>query len=61
MILTLNLESYNAAFSDEDGEDADYETARILREIADKIEYGYTSGYPTDYNGNRVGHWEYKN
>lgn len=60
MILTLNLESNNAAFSGDDGYgDADFETGRILRDIAYLIETGYTSGYPTDYNGNRVGYWEY--
>lgn len=33
------------------------EAARILREIADKIEAGQFSGAVMDVNGNKVGHF----
>lgn len=41
----------NAAF--EDGRDA--ELARILREVADKLDDGVSAGNVRDYNGNTVG------
>lgn len=52
----LNFETDNAAF---DGAHI-AESARILREIADKMESGaQVGGGPIrDINGNRVGHWE---
>jgi hypothetical protein len=33
------------------------ETARILREVADRLEMGNESGTLYDYNGNAVGSW----
>ena len=43
----------NAAFEYPEGE-----VARILRELADKIEaQGLTGGVLMDYNGNKVGEW----
>lgn len=35
----------------------EYEAARILRQIADKIEGGNGSGVIHDINGNRIGEW----
>jgi hypothetical protein len=61
MIFKLNLRIDNAAF----GEGSrDYELARILREIADKIEAGQDyATYKTvfDVNGNDVGRYARKN
>ena len=33
------------------------ETARILRDIANKVEEGYTNRYILDINGNKIGEW----
>lgn len=46
----------NAAFEF----DKEREVARILRDIADKIERGHEPTKPMDYNGNSVGKIEYK-
>lgn len=46
----LHVETDNAAF-----EDPAAETARILREVADRLENGSTEGAIADINGNRVG------
>lgn len=35
------------------------ETARTLRELADKIEAGRTFGKVMDINGNTIGSWEF--
>lgn len=51
----LKFEMDNDAFSD--GAEAN-EAARILRDIADKIERGRTGGTAADINGNTVGKWE---
>lgn len=48
------LESDNDAFAD--GNAAD-ECARIVKEIAARIELGSTHGIARDSNGNRVGTW----
>lgn len=50
----LRIETSNAAFADGD---ASAELARILRDIADKLEAGSTRGRAIDYNGNAVGDW----
>lgn len=34
------------------------EVRRILESIADKVEYGYTSGVIMDINGNKIGWWK---
>lgn len=52
----LTIKTDNAAFGDEPG----YEVARILRDIAHKVEEGYTSGSVLDVNGNTVGHFDLK-
>ena len=46
----------NSAFGDNDYE-MRHELARILREIADKLEKDYEAGPCRDYNGNTVGQW----
>lgn len=46
----------NAAFDPEPG----YEIARILREVADKIEGGQTDGGALDINGNSVGKFGFR-
>lgn len=33
------------------------EIARLLRELADKVEAGATGGIVSDVNGNRIGNW----
>lgn len=52
----LEIATDNAAFDDEPAA----ECARILREIAGKLERGDSlgGGHIFDANGNRVGHWE---
>jgi hypothetical protein len=53
-MLKLTLHTHNAAFDDESTE-----VARILRELADKIEAGRTSGRLFDVNGNACGNWAF--
>lgn len=55
---TLQMKTGNAAFSDEDGGDRGSEIGRILREAADTVEGGRTSGKLIDINGNIVGEWD---
>jgi hypothetical protein len=45
----------NAAFAD----NRETECARLLRAAADRIEQGRDSAYCVDYNGNKVGYWEF--
>lgn len=53
----------NAAFHDDYGDTAydlyvmQRESARIIREIADKLEKGFDCGNCMDINGNKVGEW----
>jgi len=51
----LTIKMDNAAFEDREGE-----VARILREIANKVEAGYWSGTARDYNGNDVSTFKVK-
>jgi hypothetical protein len=53
----LSFDVRNAAFDDGN---RPYEAARILREIADKLEaQAYVGGgHVRDVNGNTIGHWE---
>lgn len=53
-MLKIEFETDNAAFGDGN---ATYETARILRNIADRIKGGATEGGAYDFNGNHVGKW----
>lgn len=49
---TVSFKTDSSAF---DGESLGFETARILRKIADRAEEGYTAFSLTDSNGNTVG------
>lgn len=55
MIITINMD--NAAFQEGKG---NYETARILRKLADDIEEFTLAEKIKDINGNTVGKVEYK-
>jgi len=51
-MIKIEIQTDNAAFSEGGG----YEVARILRELATKIEGGHDGPIPLmDINGNRVG------
>lgn len=56
-MVKIEFKTSNAAFRTEDENLNEYEVARILKDIASKIEYGITSGVIMDYNGNKVGSW----
>ena len=62
-MFTMEIHTGNAAFHDlyDDGFALSYELARILRETADKLEDGVTSGATIDINGNRCGKFELEN
>ena len=51
MTFTMNLRGNSAAFE----EDARAETARILRDLAERVEAGRNEGKLYDINGNSVG------
>ena len=51
--MKLNIKTTNAAF-----EDKSLEAARLLREVAERIESGETEGNLKDTNGNTVGSWK---
>lgn len=53
MKFTLTIESHAAQAIDEPGG----MTYDLLRETADKVDEGYTSGVLLDVNGNTVGSW----
>lgn len=53
----LSIKTDNAAFHEGD---AGQEVARILKEIAKKVESGHTGGNARDGNGNTVGTWSLK-
>ena len=52
MTVTIKFKTANASF---DGSDKPLEISRILREIADQIEFGETERSIHDLNGNRIG------
>lgn len=56
-MVKIQFNTGNAAF--EEPYDT-IEIARILRDIADKIENGRTEGKCIDINGNGVGTWSYE-
>ena len=61
MTFTMNVKTSNAAFTDEDSGafNPGPELARILRDVADRMEGGYVlSGSVFDINGNKVGSFE---
>lgn len=47
----------NAAFG---GDFREHEVATILRDIANRVESGHTTGFIKDSNGNKVGKWAMK-
>jgi hypothetical protein len=57
----LNFDTDNAAFSEDNGEETDAakaaESARILREVAKKMDTGLTYSRVFDVNGNAIGDW----
>jgi hypothetical protein len=55
MFRLSTIRTDNAAF--QDGDDGAAEVARILRDIADRIENGSREGSARDINGNNVGGW----
>jgi hypothetical protein len=58
----LEIRTANVAFDEEEG-NAGPELARILRELADRVEGGVPTGDNAsvrDVNGNRVGEWSYE-
>lgn len=54
-MLILKFDDQNEAFADEASAARQYESARILRELADEVEAGMTSGKIRDINGNTIG------
>lgn len=60
MTFTLKIETGNAAFEENSGQ----EIARILRELASHIDerdvLPNEGSALFDYNGNRVGRWDYE-
>lgn len=54
--LTLDIRTDNAAFQGDHEADST-ECARILRDIASKLDRGDRGGPVRDCNGNRVGSW----
>ena len=53
----LVLDSGNAAFS---GDGAQFETARLLKNTAERVEAGHNCGVLMDVNGNRCGMWDFE-
>ena len=58
-MLKIEIKTGGAAYRDENDElDRNaYELRRNLKEIMEKLECGYQSGYIMDINGNKVGEW----
>lgn len=50
----LQVHTSNSAFENESAE-----VARILRELAERVESGRTSGRVFDLNGNACGNWAF--
>ena len=55
--ITISINTENSAFEDGDG---NIELARILRDLASKVESGSNSETLRDINGNKVGTVIYK-
>ena len=60
-MVEIRFSTSNAAFHDDNGNEDEYyrnhEVARILSEIADKVENYWDGGSIADYNGNKIGEW----
>lgn len=57
-MIKITIKTDNAAFDDKNGGCYAEESARILRDIADKLEAGYKHGHANDINGNCVAMFE---
>jgi hypothetical protein len=57
MEFSLTIQTDNAAFGDGDDAEMCAELARILREVAARLEAGEDTGRVRDYNGNTVGRY----
>lgn len=58
-VFTLEIKTDSAAFQDDDGWGF-YEVARLLREVADRVEGGWSTGGVLDLNGNTVGAFDWR-
>ena len=58
-MLKIEIKTGGAAYRDENDEldRSAYELRRNLKDIMEKLEYGYQSGYILDANGKKVGNW----
>ena len=58
-MLNIEIKTGNAAFSEDEvlTIEGRYEIARLLRDVAMKIENFYENGKIMDVNGNRCGGW----
>ena len=54
--MKIQFSTDNAAFDDDNMRDA---IARILRDIARKVEHGTSNGTVRDVNGNSIGTWQF--
>lgn len=54
--IIISIETVNAAFEEE----PEREVARILRDLASKLENGQRPEFLRDINGNKVGKVEYR-
>lgn len=64
-MLKIEIKTGGAAFMNENGEFDAYfgskEIKRILSEVVDDIQNGYTEGSAMDINGNKVCTWKLEN
>lgn len=58
MPFTLKIDTENDEFKS-DGSRGRYTIARMLTEIADKLQGGRSGGFVLDANGNVCGTWDY--
>lgn len=60
-MVEIKFKTSNAAFHDDNGNEDEYyrnqEVARILREIADRVEDYWDRGSIADLNGIKIGEW----
>lgn len=54
--MSINLD--NAAFRDDEEHLDPTDLARLLRQVAKRVEDGWNVGTCLDVNGNKVGRWE---
>ena len=58
-MLKIEIKTGGSAYRDENDEldRSAHELRRNLKDIMEKLEYGYQAGYIIDINGNKVGKW----